>query len=383
MSAEVGNLKGDVFALVSMSKGSNVFARTELLSSLLYKDGTINGISRSELYNKYEIEFSKLLAENPKVSENDIKYYELRTQALEVALKPVMDRCDEIIEDIYVCVNDEIDNDSFELDLSGSEFFHHQKNPEITSEYTRIPFREYMKAAEEIGQMLGEGKAIFKCDPNPTIGKVEKLSSNIADIRPQTVSLYMQGKEIRQMYVGVIETRKKDVEKQHTEAGPEKGVSLTFDLNRMLENKGADAEKITEEQKKKMLEAVTKLDLKYGSTNLSKLKIAYKISKCIDAELGKAGIKGKITAEEEMVARFEKYKEEILKQQGITEPEKADCQTEKKEFLKIVKSDKSTVAELTKCFDKVKEKGKEAKEQGGQNREKSEKKSKNDQDRCL
>lgn len=283
MSEEVGNLKGDVFALVSHSRSSNVFARTELLSALSYKEGTINGLPRDELYKAYEEQFNELLGENPEVTVNDIKYYELRTQALEVALKPVMDRCDEIIEDIYVCVNDEIDNDSFELDLSGSEFFHHQKNPNITNEYTRIPFREYMKAAEEIGQMLGEGKAIFKCDPDPEKGKVEKLSSNIADIRPQTVSLYMQGKEIRQMYVGVIETRKKDVEKQ----------------------------------------------------------------------------------------------------QGITEPEKADCQTEKKEFLKIVKSDKSTVAELTKCFDKVKEKGKEANEQGGQNKEKSEKKSKNDQDRCL
>ena len=76
--------------------------------NILYKDGTINGISRSELYNKYEIEFSKLLAENPKVSENDIKYYELRTQALDVALKPVMEKCDEILEAVYICVNDVI-----------------------------------------------------------------------------------------------------------------------------------------------------------------------------------------------------------------------------------------------------------------------------------
>lgn len=205
MSEEVGNLKGDVFALVSHSRSSNVFARTELLLALSYKEGTINGLPRDELYKAYEEQFNELLGENPEVTVNDIKYYELRTQALEVALKPVMDRCDEIIEDIYVCVNDEIDNDSFELDLSGSEFFHHQKNPNITNEYTRIPFKEYLKAADELGQMLKEGKVIFKSDPNPEKGKVEKLSRNIADIRPQTVSRYMQGKEITQMYVGVIE----------------------------------------------------------------------------------------------------------------------------------------------------------------------------------
>ena len=81
---------------------------------------------------------------------------------------------------------------------------------------------------------------------SPEIGKVEKLSSYIGDIRPQTVSLYMQGKDIRQMYVGVIDRDSNeididisemyedhefdiDVVKEHLANEPQVNVRLTSD----------------------------------------------------------------------------------------------------------------------------------------------------------
>lgn len=197
MKEEIGNAKGDVFALVSNSENRNVFVRTELPELLKNRKVTaINGIPKIELEKIYTEKTKALTGKKPL---EDAKY-----ESLEACAKIIGKEADKILDDVDVQVKE---SDRINLDMSRSSYFKGKTKQREWKDSKKSPFHEYVMYANEIKERLKNGavKVVAKEKVDNLTGGVKsgiKYGDNITDVRTEIVLKYADNEKIEQRHKG-------------------------------------------------------------------------------------------------------------------------------------------------------------------------------------